>query len=207
MNITEVLMREHRYILRVLDYLDSQGRQQPSAETAQRLLEALRFVRDYADAIHHGKEEDCLFPVLQAAGMPRQGPVNVMLHEHKEGRAYIRQARESLEQWLASERGWEAAQENIQSYTKMLRSHIGKEDSVLFALAERMLSREQKETLQAQYQKADAAVTAAAIAQWEAWVEAVQPAAVPTAGAQGPGCLQFIAADDDLLEIFQRTQA
>jgi hemerythrin-like domain-containing protein len=49
------------------------------------------FVRNFADRCHHAKEEENLFPRMEARGVPRDGgPIGVMLFEHEEGRAYVR---------------------------------------------------------------------------------------------------------------------
>lgn len=50
------------------------------------LEQLLNFFRVFADLCHHGKEEQYLFPALEAAGIPREsGPAGVMLAEHAEG--------------------------------------------------------------------------------------------------------------------------
>ena len=48
-------------------------------------------VREFADEYNHRKEEGALFPALEEAGLPPQGPVAVMLYEHSEGRKLLKQ--------------------------------------------------------------------------------------------------------------------
>ena len=207
MNVTEILMREHQFILRTLDFLEEKIKAGPSCESARDLRKGLQFVREYADAIHHGKEEDCLFPALQRAGMPQQGPVDVMLDEHQDGRAYVRKASGHLQEYLENGAGWDMAVDATESYVQLLRSHIGKEDKVLFQLAERLLTDAQKELLVQQYASADDSVGATTIAEWEAWVDQAQPATQePSVGPSGPGCLAFMDPDADLFDVFQKAK-
>ena len=62
----EILMDEHRLIERVLASLHAFAAQlepgQPQAR--QRLDQFAEFFREFADRLHHGKEEDRLFKVI-----------------------------------------------------------------------------------------------------------------------------------------------
>ena len=104
----------------------------------------LEFLKGFVDTCHHAKEEECLFPALEEAGLPRDaGPVRVMLMEHEEARSRIRGMAEAL---AAIRRGDGSAArgftENARAYGELLRSHIRKEDDVLFPMAEERLSEE-----------------------------------------------------------------
>jgi hemerythrin-like domain-containing protein len=70
--------------------------------TSETLSGLLEFFQIFADRCHHGKEEDCLFPLLERKGLPREGgPIGVMLHEHGQGRELIQKMRESAEAFAA----------------------------------------------------------------------------------------------------------
>ena len=100
MKPTEILSGEHRIIEQVLDCLEKIAQ---NCATGGRLdktsaEQALDFFRDFADRCHHGKEETHLFRAMEAKGFPRQGgPTGVMLHEHEQGRAHIRDMAEAIE--------------------------------------------------------------------------------------------------------------
>jgi hemerythrin-like domain-containing protein len=137
MRPTEILSAEHRVIEQVLDCLEAlaaravaEGRL--DATRAQAVLE---FLRVFADTCHHGKEEERLFPMLVARGMSRRaGPIAVMLDDHRAGRELVARLA------AAEEHGdVEAFARAAASYVALLREHIGKEDGVLFPLAESML--------------------------------------------------------------------
>ena len=91
---------------------------------------ALDFFRHFADACHHAKEEQALFPLLEARGIPREGgPIGMMLLEHEEGRRLLA----DLERALAA-RDLPLLVASAGAYAGLLRVHIGKERNVLFPL-------------------------------------------------------------------------
>jgi hemerythrin-like domain-containing protein len=96
---------------------------------------AVEFVRRFADGCHHAKEEQALFPLLEARGIPRQGgPIGMMLLEHQEGRDLVRDmeravAARDLPGFVASAGAWAG----------LLRAHIAKERGVLFPMGARRL--------------------------------------------------------------------
>jgi hemerythrin-like domain-containing protein len=140
---TSRLRDEHGWILRVSDVLERLvERAEVEGETDYEALgDCVTFVRLFADACHHGKEEDLLFPALEAQGMPRDaGPIAIMLLEHRQGREYARFMGEAIEPARA---GDEAAHRRLlnaaRGYVALIRGHIGKEDNVLFEMADQMV--------------------------------------------------------------------
>jgi hemerythrin-like domain-containing protein len=148
---TDVLREEHNAILKILDAVEEAARRlnRNLAVAPETLSGLLEFLQIFADRCHHGKEEDCLFPLLEKKGMPHDaGPLAVMLHEHGRGRELIRNMKQALE-GLSSGRSdagsqWAAAALN---YAELLRGHIAKENEVLFPMADRLLSGDEQSTL------------------------------------------------------------
>jgi hemerythrin-like domain-containing protein len=137
---TSRLREEHQLILRVADAMqallaDAAG---PDGLDFDTIADCVTFIRLFADACHHGKEEDLLFPELEAAGMPRhQGPIAVMLHEHLQGRAFARQMVDSLGPARAGdEPALSALESAARGYIDLIRGHILKEDRILFEMAD-----------------------------------------------------------------------
>jgi hemerythrin-like domain-containing protein len=136
---TSRLREEHEHILEVAGALATLV---SAAEAARWDIEAfadcVTFIRLFADACHHGKEEDLLFPALEQAGMPHdQGPIAVMLHEHQQGRAYARHMAGALDGARAGDPQARATLRNAAvAYVNLIRGHIAKEDNVLFEMAD-----------------------------------------------------------------------
>lgn len=142
-DITQVMVREHQLILRMIALLEQNVAlmEQGRFRNWQFFLDAVDFIRNYADRFHHAKEEDVLFVELISNGMPeKQSPIEAMHMEHDQGRAFVRSMAEAAEQAVAGEPGQIAIiAENARGYITLLREHIEKEDSILYPLAERIL--------------------------------------------------------------------
>lgn len=141
----EILEQEHRAIERVLETLEQYADAHLGSSTpaAQRdLLHFVEFIQQFADRIHHGKEEDILFEQLLRAGFPKgAGPLSVMYQEHDRGRTFARQLKSLGEKdstWSEADRTELSKVAN--GYTSLLRQHIYKEDNILYPMAEARLS-------------------------------------------------------------------
>lgn len=140
---TGELRDDHQLILKVLDALDSIL----TAETAHTeldfggLRDCITFFRLFADACHHGKEEDLLFPRLVEEGLPGDsGPIAALLEDHELGRSHVATMANSID---AAEAGDVAATNALRdaalAYLDLLRDHIAKEDFGVFEMADGML--------------------------------------------------------------------
>ena len=74
MDAIETLMNEHRVIERVLDGLVAFAEEIERKGTTEKeeLGRFVTFVREFADACHHGKEEDILFAAMVEHGVPAE---------------------------------------------------------------------------------------------------------------------------------------
>ena len=91
-NITQVMMDEHQLILRMITLVEKNTAKLEAGTFTDWnfYLDAIDFVRTYADHFHHAKEEDVLFIELVKNGMPeKSSPIEAMLMEHDQGRAFI----------------------------------------------------------------------------------------------------------------------
>jgi len=147
----DTLMDEHRTIERGLDALEVlAGQLADGADISRERPDALlSFIREYGDDFHHQKEEGLLFPALGRAGMPsNMGPVAVMLHEHDVGRAHVESMAAAVDAGLAGDaRG--AFITHARGFAQLLRSHIQKEDGILYPMARQRITGPQWEELAA----------------------------------------------------------
>lgn len=157
MQATEQLTEEHRVIESVLDSLErvaaevEEGRPL-DREKAARAIEVLRV---FADRCHHGKEEQHLFARMAEKGFPRDaGPLGVMLHEHGEGRRYVRAMAEALQKAPGPETDQEFA-EHTRQYAALLRTHILREDHVLFPMIQNLFTPEEDADLVAAFERVE----------------------------------------------------
>jgi hemerythrin-like domain-containing protein len=140
---TQILMDEHRVIVRVIDSLEAATASLEQGKPVRPgfYLDAADFIKGFADGCHHRKEEGVLFKAMADAGMPTQaGPIAVMLAEHEQGRAYTRGLRQAAERLQAGDELARAAViRNASGYATLLCQHIAKEDGVLFPMADQVI--------------------------------------------------------------------
>lgn len=156
MTATTILRSEHDNILAMIACLCAACKAADEVDgfDAETFNEGLDFIRNYADAWHHAKEEDLLFPALEVFGMPRGGgPIGVMLSEHDLGRTYVGQIAKNLEAAISGDK---TAQQTVQrftlAYADLLTQHIQKENNILFNMADQVLPPEEQERLQEEYE-------------------------------------------------------
>ncbi|MEM4192764.1 MAG: hemerythrin domain-containing protein, partial [Candidatus Nitrosocaldus sp.] len=99
MSATDELRRDHEVIMHILNAMDTlrmllkQGKDVP----LEVIDDTIDFAKNFTDRCHHGKEEDVLFPALNAEGMPKdEGPIAVMLREHRQGREILARIEDAL---------------------------------------------------------------------------------------------------------------
>lgn len=163
-DITQALVHEHRLILRMLAVLEKKAELTARGEyrNYRFYLDAVDFIRNYADRFHHAKEEDVLFEALVENGMPRENsPVAAMLMEHDHGRAFVKAMEAAATEALAGKPGRDGViAENALGYLALLREHIGKEDDILYPLAERVIPEGMRDGIIDAYESAEARTAA-----------------------------------------------
>ena len=162
-NVTQVMKDEHQLILRMITLVEKNTALLEAGQFRnwQFYLDAVDFIRNYADSFHHSKEEDVLFVELIGNGMPaKSSPIEAMLMEHDEGRAHVKAMEEAAQKALNRETGQiPIIVEHARGYAALLRGHIDKEDSILYPLAERVLPTEVRERMLDAYAKAESKTT------------------------------------------------
>ncbi len=159
MKPTGQLKEEHRGVETMLKILEevSARMDRGTAVDPSHLDRILEFLKVFVDRCHHAKEEDCLFPAMERAGIPREGgPIGVMLSEHEAGRERIRGMSEAAE---GLRKGDPAAAARFtreaRAYIGLLRDHIDKEDNVLYPIADVRLSPKIQEELAERFEKVE----------------------------------------------------
>ena len=146
------LKMEHdavRITLRILDKICQRIERSGEIIDFQHLDQLLEFFTVFVDKCHHGKEEELLFPALENVGVSNKGgPIEVLLHEHQQGREYVQAMNAALDQYTKGDPA--VVNEFVKSakgYINLLNQHIEKENGVLFPLAETHLAKQAQEKL------------------------------------------------------------
>jgi hemerythrin-like domain-containing protein len=187
-DVTAVMVEEHRLILRMITLVEQYADRLEGGASRdwQFFLDAVEFIRTYADRFHHAKEEDVLFRELVRNGMPAENsPVAAMLLAHDQGRAFVR----GMEAGALRGRGGDAGAvaevvANARGYAALLREHIHTEDHVLYPLAERVLPAGWRDAMAAAYGAAEKSAPPGLQERYRAMVEGYEAELGP-AGADG----------------------
>jgi hemerythrin-like domain-containing protein len=140
MDPINTLMNEHRVIEQVLQSMEDVLRNLSEQKQTDRetLGKYVTFLREFADGMHHAKEEDILFEKMVEYGFSREaGPIAVMLSDHETSRGFVRILKASAERgndpWTEEEVN--GVLQAAANYIELLRSHIYREDTILYTMA------------------------------------------------------------------------
>lgn len=153
----EDLKMEHEAVkvtLKILDRICKDAQTTGKLANPDHLEQLNEFFVTFVDRCHHGKEEELLFPALEAVGVSREGgPIGVMLKEHQQGRELVAEMKVALMKYRDSDRGAiDALVNHSGAYITLLNQHIDKENNVLFLLAAKHLSAGKQNELQEGFQ-------------------------------------------------------
>jgi hemerythrin-like domain-containing protein len=158
LNPTAELTHEHEVVLLVVAAMEREAARiraggQIDSDAVEKMVV---FTREFTDGCHHNKEERVLFPLLIEKVPMAVNPVNVMLAEHEQGRAHVRAIAEALpEAGIGDPVAALTVADGLEGYAGLLRAHIGKENRVLFPLAERSLGAEDKAALADEFERVE----------------------------------------------------
>lgn len=144
---TKNLEEDHVHILKLIEVMEHVTR--IDDPDIQHIEEIVEIIKNFADGIHHIKEENVFFPMLSKKGFPpEQGPVAVMLSEHVQGRKYVKGMEENINLYKAGNKpALGEVYLNMNSYAGLLKNHIAKENNVLFRMADNVLSESENNAL------------------------------------------------------------
>ncbi len=150
---TQNLENDHVYILQLTDVMEQMVKK--GATDVNHLKSVVHIIKNYADGLHHKKEEDLLFPLFeQRSANGGCGPVGVMLMEHKQGREYVQGMVDNI---MAYEKGDEVALKKVYQtmlgYAELLKNHIFKENNILFRMADNAFSENDQKMLLEKFNK------------------------------------------------------
>lgn len=160
MEVLTKLTQEHDHILQGINCLEMardalENSKRPSVDFFKI---AVIFFTEYADRLHHYKEEYLLFSALASK---KDGSVDLEIgalrYQHELNRQCIKKIKDSLKGY---ENGSEIAVttllENIAVYIAILKRHIHREEKQFFPMAETELSENEKRNLKKQFDDEEA---------------------------------------------------
>jgi hemerythrin-like domain-containing protein len=154
-HVTRVLIQEHVLIKQVLLLLDRSRQALEAGDPVPGLFfeKAVVFCEQFADRFHHFKEEFLLFGMLS---YKKQGELDtamgVLRYQHERCKQSIARIKTALSRYKENdEMAVTRVLENLSVYVSLLHRHIGMEDRIFFPMAEKFLSPEEADSLEAQF--------------------------------------------------------
>jgi hemerythrin-like domain-containing protein len=144
---TKNLEDDHVHILKLIEVMKRIiGSENPDVNHLESIVD---IIRNFADELHHAKEENQYFPFLTKRGFSlTQGPVAVMLHEHEIGRGYVKEIADNIPLYKNGDlAALGIIYRNMAGYAELLHNHIGKENNILFRMADNALSETDQQEL------------------------------------------------------------
>jgi hemerythrin-like domain-containing protein len=152
---TRNLEDDHVHILRLIEVMKRViGSENPDIIHLESIVD---IIRNFADGLHHTKEENQFFPFLAKRGFSlSQGPVAVMLMEHVRGRDFVKGIAENISLYKGGNiSALGKIYSNMAGYAELLVNHIGKENNILFRMADNALSEPDHQDLLRQFEAAE----------------------------------------------------
>lgn len=161
MTATEILKNEHQVILSVMDAAEREIRSihLTGKITTDNIEKIIDFGRIFIESCHNAKEEEYVLPKMQERGAGGdRGLLKAIVDEHAEGRHLLQLAARDLTPAKTSAYPSFVAgvTANLKAYVQLLRTHIDKEDQVLFPLADHLFTAEDQKTILGSFDKHEA---------------------------------------------------
>lgn len=152
---THNLEYDHIYILKLTEVMEKMAERTEIDPVY--VEEVTDLIRNFADGLHHAKEEKLLFPMMVGKGFSiENGPIAVMLSEHNQGREYVKKMLEGVR--LLKNGDYSATsiiREAMLEYAVLLQNHIAKENNILFRMAENLMSASEEDRIYTDFKHID----------------------------------------------------
>ncbi|MBX7147661.1 hemerythrin domain-containing protein [bacterium] len=113
----------------------------------------IHFLDFFVDHLHHTKEENILFKEAEKHGLMRNnGPIACMLHEHKTGRAYVKELFNLSNNPIDTPETRQHFIHLARGYLGLMGEHIYKENHILYPAIQQMLSPEEMANIQLRFE-------------------------------------------------------
>jgi hemerythrin-like domain-containing protein len=157
LNAIEILVEEHKLILRGLDQLTTAAEKIVRNQNPPRELfeKAAVFSRDFTNKFHHYKEEIVMFGLLAQKHLGEiDGETERLRSQHEILRNFMSEIADSLDGYSRnSETEVRRLHRNLSEYIETLRRHIHAEDKIFYPLAEKTLSAEEMRDMTAKFEE------------------------------------------------------
>ena len=156
---TDQLKAEHEKIMILLRILQGICAELEAKRDINPLYlgQVIEFMKIFVDKLHHGKEEELLFPMMRKVGGRREsGQVSELMIDHIKGRSLSRDMDLAALRYGRYDRDAPARfVERAKNYISPLTEHIRRENEIYFPIVEKLLSEKQKKEVLDSFEELD----------------------------------------------------
>lgn len=141
----DIIRTEHRSIAAVLENLRRLARGRGSVASFNSAIfgAMVNYLQDFADHVHHPKEDRYLFAPLRRRGVAAEALIAALEREHVEGWRALRDLRQSYARLAAAgDAGLPDFARAIEDFARTYFEHMRKEEEELFPLALQLFTSE-----------------------------------------------------------------
>jgi len=164
---TEILMKEHDLIRRVLDNCSVAVEKMENGEKPPKEFfeKAVEFAHTFSDRHHHFKEEYLMFVRLaQKKNGAIDAEIDALRYQHDRSRNLIAEISQSISRYAEGQDPQATIiLEDMAAYISLLRRHMQREDHVFYPMADKELSASEQQDLLGEFQKEDAKTNGKAV--------------------------------------------
>jgi hemerythrin-like domain-containing protein len=157
MSPTDDLINDHKAIKVMLDIMDkiAENIKNGNGFELNDIRKIIDFQKIFVEKCHHGKEETALFPALVLEGVQNEnGPVGVMLNEHTSGKRLIQDLSMVIEKCKIDRTcSGKFVADTLTKYVNLLKSHIQKEETILFPMVNKLLNEQKQKVIFEQFER------------------------------------------------------
>ena len=151
MRPTDTLAKEHAIVILVTKAAEQEVRYMRDTGEFRPVVvdELVDFFEYFTEGCHDPKEERLLFARLRERGLPADtGILAEFYREHQEFHARLRDIEHWVRAWRKTDVGdVSELAAHLDGYLKLMRSHVAREEELLFPMADELLTAEDQEEL------------------------------------------------------------
>lgn len=155
MTPTENLINEHKDIIELLGIM---------TKIAEKIkLNNIFYTSDVEDIIgfmtlfiekNHHKKEEIFYPALSVSEITENNELSLMLYEHVLAKNYLRDINSCIENCkIGNTFSGELLAESIVKYVVLIKTHLQKEENIIFPLANEIMGEEKQKEIYKQFEK------------------------------------------------------
>ncbi len=146
----EKLKKEHELILSAASQLNRLLPHIKEPAFQKEIADLLELFKEYIDLCHNRKEEAVLFSEMANSGVAKDdSPIGMLTDEHEQERKLLVQMTDSF----MNRNDYDSFKANAEEFMELVKLHILKENSILFLIADNVLSKEKQDDVLKQFEK------------------------------------------------------